>query len=223
MAINIGGGISIGTGITITSVPDLTFYNLLSPTGQAAWSAAPDDGWFRVDGSDYVAVRSGLSSVTTFGNSGVEMSEAGGSRTNTANGATLSSTSADVDAGNYVFGLSIYNSLVPPGGSWTFRPYASATFKGTYFTLGSNACDTENQYGLLYFLRKKPSSTNPVRWYAAVGPAVTSTGFTGIGVINSSSDPNTGPARSPDMSTWTATINATSVAQQWLATSQRQW
>jgi hypothetical protein len=78
MALVIGAGIEIGSGITISQGPS-AIRALLSPTGQAAYDAAVTDGWFSVSATDY----------GTGGMSWLSMGPWGG---NDANGGAYSNT-----------------------------------------------------------------------------------------------------------------------------------
>lgn len=225
MPIQIGGNIDIGGGIDITSEADLTYYNLLSPTGQAAWNAVGDDQWFRVDFTDYNAVRSGLAGIVTAGNTDAEINASTGIAG--TNGQTIDRTRNTIAASNYIMGLSVWNTQVGvDNATWTFRPYVSTVWLGTYSPIGGGVCDTGANYNRIYFLRKNPQSATAPSGdsYVALGPKISQTGFgVALGFRSIYTSGPFGPAFSSDMSNWSTVTNNTGVSQQWLATPTRQW
>ena len=84
MAIIIGPGISVGGGIGVNSgagAPASSgrgdMRSLLSASGKTAYDAAATDNFFAVSQTDYNAVVTGLSSVTKYVMSDVQVAENG--------------------------------------------------------------------------------------------------------------------------------------------------
>ncbi len=219
MTIVIGPGITIGNGVTVTSVPAATLRSVLSPTGQSAYDAAATDGWFSVSATDYGNVLSGLSGTSTIGysNANLDAATTGFSQNF---GATVNITNATVNTGSYILGLA---SRAGSGtGTISFRPYSSLTWRGTYGTIGTGNLVMSQSTTPTYWLRKNPSAPAASATYVAVGPGTGTRGWGSMGPWGGN-DTN-GGAYSATMSSggWT-TFNSNVPAQQWLLTNTQQW
>lgn len=213
MPIQIGGGITVGPGVTITNV-DLRAY--LSPAGQAAYDAAATDFWYSVSASDYANVKAALVGVSTVGYTDNQLLNAGTTFSQNF-GATLDQTNATVPGGNYVLGFA---SRGAGTGSMTFSPYFASTFKGAYVTLGSNQITMTNSAAPTYWLRKNPSFQATTRYVAVGRPNGGATlSWGGTGTWGSGA---TGGGYSSTMTSWTD-FSSNLPAQQWLLTTTKQW
>lgn len=220
MALLIGGNITIGSGVTISSESG-PLRGLLSASGKSAYDSATADSWFAVSAADYANVQAGLSGVSTIGYTNADLSAA--TTPFSANfGATLNDVSSTVPVGYYVLGVV---SRMVTTGILNFNPSISTTFRGTYNTIGTNVC-VMNQSALpTYFLRKNPPSPVVATSYVALSKptagTTTSWGVSGSAVWGTGA---TGGAYSATLTSgsWT-NFNTGLPAQQWLLTNVQQW
>ena len=220
MGIQIDGGITIGSGITISPPPSV-MRALLSPAGQSAFDAASADSWFAVSSTDYANVKAGMAGVTTVGYTDVQITT-GGQAFSQNFGATLDIGNATVSTGNYVLGMAS-RTATGGTGTLTFRPYISTTFRGTYTTVGTGNLVMTTAATPFYWLRKNPADAVASTSYVAVGVPSAGSGL-GWNSIVGPWGPNgaTGGAYSSNMSSWT-TYNNNVPAQQWMLTNVQQW
>lgn len=205
MAIEVGPGIAVGPGITIGPGPS-GMLALLSPAGQAAYTAASSGNWFEVSSTDYNAVYSGLSGMSKIGMSDTQTNEVGTSWSINYL-VTAPQVNATVTSGSYIIGCKYRISS-----NGTARFYSSTTYKGTYTKVANDMTTTGT--GLKYFLRKTPAAEGATTYIGifGAGPSSLSGGTTSW----------TGSGYSTNFSSWT-TWNGSIPIFQALSTTTQQW
>ena len=218
MAIVIGPGIEIGSGVSISRAPS-AIRALLSASGQSAYDAAATDSWFAVSAADYGNVKAGLSGVSTIGYTDANFDSATISFSQNF-GATLNDVNATVATGNYILGLVSKASGV--SGTISFRPYSSSTFRGAYSTIGTGNLVMSQTAVPTYWLVKNPSAAVAGTTYVAVGPGTGTRGWAAMGPWGGNNSQGGAYSATMGSGSWT-TFNSNLPAQQWLLTNTAQW
>lgn len=205
MAIDVGPGIAVGPGITIGGPSGM--FALLSPAGQAAYTAASSGDWFEVSSTDYDAVYAGLTNMSKIGMSDAQMNEVG---TNWSPNYLVTAPQANctVASGSYLLGFRCrFNAAATP----STKIYSSTTYKGSYSQVANTL--TVASSGFKYFLRKTPSAVGAATYIAIfVG-----TSMPGGTTLWAGSGYSTTP-----FTTWSG-WNGTIPVFQALATTTQQW
>lgn len=169
MGIQIDGGITIGTGITISPPPSV-LRGLLSPAGQTAYDAATTNNFFSVSAADYGNVAAGLNSVTKYVMDDTQVANTGGGGWTGGFAQAFPTATATVPAGTYVIGFiaKAYNSngTATPLISTAFPPTATYTAIANSPTVGFSA--------LNYYIRKAPTTATASTSYLGLVLNVTS-------------------------------------------------
>ena len=216
MPLVIGSGISIETGITISSeASPNSLRNALSAAGQTAYDAATVGNFFAVSSTDYANVATQLSSVTKYALNDSQMAAtpAGGW---TANFAIAYPTSvATVPSGTYIIGF-----IARQGGtSGTVTPLIATAFPPTAsYTAIANSPTASSLNAFNYFVRKAPTAATAATSYLGLVQSQTSqlnnTSLTGQqGYYSPSGPPYT------SWTSWTASV----LFYQVLGTPTQQW
>ena len=219
MAIIIGPGISVGGGIGVNSGAGApapsgsgNMRSLLSASGKTAYDAAATDNFFAVSQTDYNAVVTGLSSVTKYVMSDVQVAE-NGSGWSAGYAQAFPSTISVVPSGVYIFGF-----ISRTSSSGTSTPLISTTFRGTYTAI-ANSPTTPSGGVRGYFLRKSSAATASTSY---VGLVNSTTGLLGTTGYNISAGQQGGYDNTVPYSTWTSWAGAYQIFQL-LGTPTQQW
>lgn len=207
----ISGGRIIGG--RIKDYTPVTMRSLLSASGQSAYDAATGGDWFSVSASDYAAVFSGLSSVTKYGLTDVQLGSANNAWSGGYAQAFGAGLNASLASGTYVIGFASRSSA----GSGTITPLISTTLptSGTYSALANSA--SVSSTSLVYYLRRAPSAVASTSYLGIVGSGNMYATNSVTGITNWYS--NTG---SPNFTSWIS-YNANPLIFQALGTPMLQW
>lgn len=214
MAIAIGGGISIGAGVTISSPPG-QMRGLLSGAGQTAYDAATVNNFFSVSAADYGNVVAGLSSVTKYAQDDTALANTGGGGWTGNFAQALPAATATVPAGTYIIGFAAkaYNS------NGTATPLIGTTFPptGSSYTAIANS-PSIGFSAVNYYIRKAPTTATASTSYLGLvlnvtGSCASNAVYTGTGYYSQVGPPYT---------SWTS-WNTTFLNYQVLGTPTVQW
>jgi hypothetical protein len=165
MSIEIGGGITIGPGITIKGEigPD-SIRSALSASAQIAYDAATEGNFISVSAADYAAVAGALTGVRKLGDSDANATfYSAASYTGTC-AALNNPGSSNVDTGYYIIGFLARHFNTS---NTHFRLLISGSARGTYIQLGNNA-PVVNANAVSYFIRKAPNDANVAAQYVGI-------------------------------------------------------
>ncbi len=216
MPLVIGSGITIETGITISSeASPNSLRNALSPTGQTAYDAATVGNFFSVSATDYGNVAAQLSSVTKYVMNDSQMAVTPGGGW-TANFAVAHPAAAStVPAGTYIIGFSCRSG----GNPGTATPLIATSFPPTAtYTAIANSPTQPTLNVQNYFIRKAPTTATAATSYLGIVQSATAplnnTSFSGQqGYYSPSGPPFT------SWTSWTANF----LFYQVLGTPTQQW
>lgn len=208
----IGGQIKGGR---IKDYSPVTMRSLLSASGQTAYDSTTVGNWFNVSAADYASVFSGLTSVTKYGLTDVQLGSANNAWSSGYAQAFGAGLNAQLAAGTYVIGFA---SRTYTNALGYFTPLISNALptSGTYSSLANSVGNNSNNV-LAYYLRRAPSAVATTSYLGIVGNVNMYSTTSVTGITNWYS--NTG---SPNFTSWVA-YNANPLIFQALGTPTLQW
>lgn len=215
---DIGTGITIGPGITISGSISTTIRSALSATGQAAYDAAYTGDFFRVTASDYNSVKSTLANTKTIGDNADAILYTGTSYSGTC-AALNTPANSNVDPGFFIIGFVARHASTSAA---NFRYLISGSARGTYIQLANQVPVTNVSSSPSYYIRKDPTDANVSTQYVGIvantGSMLQSNTSWANGAFNCLAS-NAASYPAP----WSSRLNATQPLFQTLLCGTRQW